>query len=256
MNARDRIRVLAVDDNDANLRLACILLDDLGLDVTAAHSGEEAVELARKGAFDLVLMDLQMPGLGGREAARRIRALDAGLRRTPIIALTAHLLPEERLALREEGLDDEIVKPITDAQLRGILERWVAGDAAEEATRNTAAESGDHVVDWELGVRLAHGNRKLAEEMMTLLVSSLPRDAAAIMAAWNAHDQEQLRGAVHRLNGAIRYCGVPRLHRSVEQLESSIKRADQAAIGQALEIFRESTEDFRTWAECTRNRGR
>lgn len=252
MAATPAIRVLAVDDNDANLKLACILLEDLGLSVTPAHNGEQAVEIAMRQKFDLILMDLQMPGLDGRSAARRIRSLEGNARHTPIIALTAHLMPAESRLLEEEGLDDQIVKPISDAQIRAKLARWIdgCGDPVEAAPESP--QHGDRIVDWELGCRLAHGNRQLAEEMMNLLVTTLPRDAAAIVAAWDARDMPRLQDAVHRLNGAIRYCGVPRLHTAVEALESAIKTGETHATADAMKRFTQATEDLFTWSGFSR----
>src|SRR5690554_6978319 len=93
------------------------LLKDCRLDAESASSGFEALTKARQKPFDLVFMDLQMPGMDGVETTARIRALDSGSHQTPIIALTAHALADEQEKLAKQGFDGYMPKPISSAQL-------------------------------------------------------------------------------------------------------------------------------------------
>jgi two-component system sensor histidine kinase/response regulator len=121
--ARLPCRVLLADDNPVNRMVAQKMLAKLGATVVLASNGREAVERAAEEQFDLVLMDCQMPEMDGYEATAAIRAREAqeGLR-TPIVALTASALPEDRERTFAAGMDDHVSKPVTLADLRGVLD--------------------------------------------------------------------------------------------------------------------------------------
>ena len=113
----DGLRVLVVEDNPTNRLIATKLLENLGAVVETAPDGLLGVEAATRGAFDLILMDVQMPGIDGLEAARRIRALPGPVARTPIVALTANVLSHQRKTYLESGMDGVVGKPISPASL-------------------------------------------------------------------------------------------------------------------------------------------
>lgn len=117
------LRVLVVDDNDINLRVATALLEKAGCVPTPLREGAAAVAAVRDGEFEAVLMDCHMPGMDGFEATRRIRELAGERGRVPIIALTASVLPEELERCRRAGMDDWLAKPVTLATLTSTLGR-------------------------------------------------------------------------------------------------------------------------------------
>lgn len=124
MPVRGRGRVLVVDDNAINLKVASSLVEKVGYSCTTATNGLEAVECARRELFDLVLMDCHMPELDGFEATRRIRLLD-GYRQVPVIAVTASAMPEDREACRRAGMNEVLVKPLTRERLAETLARFL-----------------------------------------------------------------------------------------------------------------------------------
>jgi len=127
------LRILVAEDNPINRKLACKLLEKRGHVVAVAQNGKEAVEAVQAGAFDLVLMDVQMPEVDGIEATRRIRAWEqAAGRRTMIAAMTAHAMVEDRERCLEAGMDSYVTKPFQIAQLATVL-RQAADAAAAEA---------------------------------------------------------------------------------------------------------------------------
>jgi signal transduction histidine kinase len=122
-------RVLVVEDDWGSQRVVEIFLRKLGLEVVIVDNGAEGIELAVREKWDAVLMDIQMPGIDGFEAVRRIRRRIEG-RWLPIIALTANVRPEDRLAAEASGMDDFLTKPVRQAELRASLERWLQGPGA------------------------------------------------------------------------------------------------------------------------------
>lgn len=230
-----KIRVLAVDDNAANLRLVAALLDDLNVDCVTAASGPEAIRLAQRQHFDLIFMDIQMPGMNGLEATQKIREKETGSRRVPIIALTAHAMSNEKVALLRSGMDDYVTKPIQESQLGHILAKWTAFNRrgpyaparqlAPAALLEPAPESGDKEspVSWEESLRLAAGKEDLARDMLDMLLKSLEAEKHKMVAAFMANDMNALLSHVHYLHGATRYCGVPALRQAANNAESDIK---------------------------------
>ena len=115
------VRVLLAEDNPINALLARTLLEREGCKVDRVADGEQAVAAASSGVYDLILMDLRMPGLSGVEAARTLRAKGVA---APIAALTADAFDEDRRACLAAGMDDFLVKPLTQEALRDALKRW------------------------------------------------------------------------------------------------------------------------------------
>ena len=126
-------KILLVEDDTINARIAGVLLANRGIEVVHAADGEKAVAACREGRFDLVFMDCQMPVMDGFEATRNIRAMEQarGAQRTPIAALTAHALPGNREQCLAAGMDDYITKPIKVPEFDALLARWLTGAAAQ-----------------------------------------------------------------------------------------------------------------------------
>lgn len=117
----DEIRVLAAEDNAANRRVLALALEDAPVVLTFAEDGARALDLWRTGTFDLILMDVNMPVLGGREAVREIRRAEPLGTRMPIWMLTANVFPEDVARYREDGADGVLRKPLDVAALYALL---------------------------------------------------------------------------------------------------------------------------------------
>jgi two-component system, sensor histidine kinase and response regulator len=121
---RQGLSVLVADDNPLNCRITALMLEKAGHRVGVVGDGAAALEAVRAGGIDLVLMDVQMPGMDGIEATRRIRALPGPPGRVPVIALTADALLGADQRCREAGMDDYIAKPIDHARLLATVLSW------------------------------------------------------------------------------------------------------------------------------------
>ncbi|MET1078804.1 MAG: response regulator [Pseudomonas sp.] len=234
-------RLLCVDDNPANLMLVQTLLEDMGADVTAVESGYAALQQVQQKTFDLVFMDVQMPGMDGRQATEAIRQWELGRDGSalPIIALTAHALANEKRALLQAGMDDYLSKPISERQLAQVVLKWTGlalrKQGPEQASEAPSpAESRLPVLDAEEGLRLAAGKADLAADMLAMLIASLDADRQAIRLARESGERVALIERVHRLHGATRYCGVPQL-RAACQLSETLLKQDDPAARQALD---------------------
>jgi PAS domain S-box-containing protein len=128
------LRILVVEDNPTNRMIARKLLESMGAQVSTATDGQCGVEAAALGAFDLILMDIQMPGMDGLEATRRIRAMAGPAARTPIIALTANAMSHQHAAYRAAGMDGVVSKPISPPTLLGEIVRLSEAPSGSVAT--------------------------------------------------------------------------------------------------------------------------
>ena len=132
-------RILVVDDSPVNRELVGVLLSVFGHDLSEACGGAEAVLAAAERPFDLILMDLQMPGMDGLAATKAIRAASPFNRTTPIVALSANILPTHLEACREAGMNDHIGKPIDTRELLTKVVRWTGEEAPVAAPVENAA---------------------------------------------------------------------------------------------------------------------
>ena len=140
-DAHAPFRVLAAEDNATNQLVLTTIMQIFGFELTIAGDGREAVELWRKGGFDVVLMDIQMPEMDGVAATRAIRSLEAaeGRPRTPILALSANALPQQVEAYHAAGMDGHVAKPIELARLQAALEEVLTGGADDRADQALSA---------------------------------------------------------------------------------------------------------------------
>lgn len=121
-----KMHILVAEDNAINQQIAREMIEQPRIQVDCVENGEDAVYAVTQKAYDLVLMDVQMPECDGLEATKRIRGIE-GLEKLPIIAMTAHALEEDRIKCLEAGMDDYLSKPINDAQLFETIAKWVDG---------------------------------------------------------------------------------------------------------------------------------
>jgi PAS domain S-box-containing protein len=121
------LRLLVVDDTTMNRELVRLMLEPLGLNIEEASGGSEAIQAAINTPFDLILMDVRMPGVDGLEASRAIRATGGVNARTPILAVTADVQPENYAACSAAGMSDVVPKPITPSVLISKIVQWASG---------------------------------------------------------------------------------------------------------------------------------
>lgn len=220
------ITILAVDDNPANLKLVTALLQNLGITVDGAASGQEALACYETKAYDLILMDIQMPEMDGLEASKRIRLNEKPGHHTPIIALTAHALENEKHAILCAGMDDYLTKPIDEYALQQILLRWTKSNIV--LNRPTVVDDTKEnclPIDWKKALKLAGNNSTLAKEMLSSLIEDLPPTQHKINEAYAQKNHKNFHHEVHRLHGACCYSGVLPLKNAVGILETAIVEA-------------------------------
>lgn len=247
-------RILAVDDNPANLQLVGELLNGLGAEVALASDGKQAIEQAENKLFDMIFMDLQMPIMDGLEATKIIRSRESGKRRTPIVALTAHAMAEQKSQLLLAGMDDYLSKPVSEAQLAHIINRWLRTrkhlpHIAEKAdSEPPLQDTATRVVDIQQSLKLANGKPGLAKDMLSMLLANLPADSAKIRNSADSSDFATLEATVHRLHGGCCYCGVGRLKTAAQALDKALQNKDHSQLPSQLDSLYTEIDALLAWS--------
>ncbi len=222
--------VLLVEDNPVNQKVAQAMLAKLGMQVSVANDGREAVEMVKIRDFDLILMDCQMPVMDGYEATAAIRALLAGRSEPlPIIALTANAMQGDRQKCLEAGMDDFLAKPYSLAQLQAILLRWLpiakqvsAGmDSLQPAQPDSAAPT--PAINLNVLETLREldpdGGMGLAREIMQTFLKSAQQRVDHIELAIATGDSKMLGQAAHALKSSTANVGAETLSGLYKELE-------------------------------------
>ncbi|WP_281646548.1 response regulator [Parendozoicomonas sp. Alg238-R29] len=238
-----KLRILAVDDNEPNLILLDTILSDAGITTDTATSGQEALNLIAKHSYDMVFMDIQMPGMDGLEATRQLRQNEKQGEHLPVIALTAHALAEEQKELMKAGMNDYLTKPVSEQQLLHIISDWADKPRNSEPVQQRFQNSHETLlksdsqapVNRNEGIKLAGGREDLADELLGMLLGTLEATREDLVNYHHLNNTSTLLAEVHKLHGAARYCGTPPLRTACHELENRIKQASSES-NQAVDI--------------------
>ncbi|MCX6028511.1 MAG: GAF domain-containing protein [Chloroflexi bacterium] len=230
-------RILLAEDNPDNRRLAILQLAKLGCTVHAVGDGREAVAavLATPDAYDLVLMDCQMPEMDGFEAARAIRRAEAtGDRHLPIIAMTANAMQGDREVCLAAGMDDYISKPVRWGELRQVLARWPVDTVRRRAKSPPAPAEPEAILDSPLDPDVMDSLRELETEdlpgvLAELIDSFMANSVVRIAALRTTGDTQALFRTAHGMKGSTGNFGALNLSRLFGQLERLAAAGDLAA---------------------------
>jgi two-component system sensor histidine kinase/response regulator len=195
--------VLLVEDNFVNQKVATRFLERLGCRVKAAPNGAKAVEMCAAEAFDIILMDLQMPVMDGFSATQRIRAGEVGKSRTPIVALTANAMAGQLEQCLAADMDGLVTKPLEDIRLREALSRFgLAASVDSEPRLPKAGQSGPAPIDLGRLHQICDGDAQFERELATAFAASGTSMLAELAQALTATDRGAIARAAHQIKGA------------------------------------------------------
>jgi signal transduction histidine kinase/DNA-binding response OmpR family regulator len=223
------LHVLLAEDSVVNQKLVVTLLSRAGHKVSVATNGQEALDAIERGSFDVVLMDVQMPVMGGFEATGILRERERGTgRHLPVVATTAHAMKGDRETCEAAGMDAYISKPIQPLELYRVLARLFPEGAAqaEAAPRDSspsvpvAREPPDaEVWDAEISLANAGGDPGLRNELVELFLDESPRILQDLNDAASARDASAAKRLAHGLKGSAAAIGAVAARRTAERLE-------------------------------------
>lgn len=237
-------QVLLAEDNEINQEVAIALLKEVGVVVTVANNGAEAVEKVNDAEFDAVLMDIQMPKVSGFEATEQIRQ-DSRFKDLPIIAMTAHAMTGVREQVLAGGMNDYITKPVDPEHLYSTLAKWVGQSTKEAAIEQTkqSTEGGGIVslpgIDVESGLTRVAGNWKLYLKLLRMFRDQFKEAVAELEESIQRGEFEKARGLAHSIKGVAANVGADAVSHAAGQLEKSFRDKSTDNLKTEMEIFGE-----------------
>lgn len=243
--AARRLHCLVAEDNVVNQKLILRMLERCGHTAELARNGREALELARRGGFDVILMDVQMPEIDGLEATAIIRHEEAGRPRIPILAMTAHAMPSDREACLEAGMDAYLSKPIRLDDLVHALNQLIPG-LPEELFPAVEEKSEDYLnLNRSEALARVGGDEQLLRELAGLFLEEYPQLLQAIRSALDRADLTSACNGAHQLKGLLAQFGADSLRQIAWQLETAARSGDAAGAAGAARVLAEGMDELR-----------
>ena len=242
-----RAHILLAEDNPMNQKLAVTLLKKAGYSVDAVEDGRMVIESVKLRAYDLILMDVQMPEMNGFEATQAIRAKEGEAKHTPIIAMTAHAMKGDRERCLQAGMDDYISKPIEPQELFDAIEKWTKSQGKEKdlspftlhlsPQKSEVACSefieqreihGIEPIDLESALRRFEGDKEFFKEMLQEFLSYVPKQLDKLAEAIKTGEAKVVETEAHSLKGAAGNLGAQPIADLALRLESLGRTKDLA----------------------------
>ena len=220
------MKILIVDDNELNRELVCFILKDMQVQFKTASRGQEAIDMLKNEKFDVVLMDVQMPGMDGRETTRKIRT---GLKlQVPVIALTAFSQPAEKQRCLDAGMDVYLSKPVKEKELFEVLELF----APETSVT-------DRRIDIQYLKTIAQDNREFIDSVILKIADTLPNEIASLREAVESNNHELVNQLSHDMKTTFAVLGLnDSVSEPIRYLESwNSARQSQSKVRKMLEII-------------------
>jgi CheY-like chemotaxis protein len=245
-------RVLVAEDNPTNQKLVVMLLEGRGHDVTTVGDGRQAVAKATAEAFDIILMDVQMPDMGGFEATAAIRSHERETgSHTPIVAMTAHAMAGDRERCLAAGMDAYVSKPLRAEELLATVDRLGAPEGREgeaqggavavpaaartDTSEGTMADDAAPVIDRNALLDSVGGSETLLREVVTVFLDDTPAQIASLDAATRARDANAIASAAHALKGSAGLFSKAGAYDAARRLQQAARQGELAGIDAASE---------------------
>ncbi|MCP4348264.1 MAG: response regulator [Desulfobacterales bacterium] len=238
------LSVLLAEDNEVNVLIAFRFLKQLGHGVVTVSNGKEVLATLTEKQFDLILMDVEMPEMDGLETTRRIRMGEAGQEnsRIPVIAMTAHALPEYRKKCEDVGMDDFVAKPVDFYGLNSILERTCPGYVARQEGRKPASEEpANTILNHEETLQRIGGDEEMLRELYDLFLKTNLKLMESLRDAVKNNDAKNIRFYAHSLKGSCGNVGAESCSLICKQIEHLVKGGETARIEP---VFKKLEQEF------------
>ncbi len=238
-------RILLVEDNEINQQIAVEILEGAALSVTVANNGKEGVTAALETQFDLVLMDIQMPVMGGMEATKIIREHKTA-EDLPIVAMTAHAMSGDREKSLAAGMQEHVTKPINPPELFGALVHWIKPGERKAPEPKSVKTDAPPVslpeklpgIDMARGLMRINNNKRLYRDLLLRVkcdYSDAANDIRVLLDKEGKEAHEEAQRLAHSIKGVAGNLGAGDLQSAAQVLETGVKNNED--IGEMLTLF-------------------
>ena len=237
---RRQLRILVAEDNPVNQRLTATLLERQGHVVTVADNGSEALASLGRQAFDLVLMDVQMPGMDGLEATRAIRAREGDGPHVPVIAITAYAMKGDRERCLAAGMNGYLIKPVRGGDLLRTVEAAIPSAREPDSVPSRCDD-----VEWPAELAEVEDDPELVRELAAVFLGEYPKWLEELRAALADGDAARLQLAAHTVKGSLTIFAAKVAAAAALRLESLGRSGALDAAGETLCTLVEEVERLR-----------
>ncbi|MEO9475285.1 MAG: PAS domain S-box protein [Cyclobacteriaceae bacterium] len=238
-------KILLVDDNDINRRVAVSILQKSGCKVKEASSGKEAIKLVRTHTFDLIYMDIQMPDMDGIETTKKLRS-ESNKPLPPIVAMTAYSMEEDRQNFLNQGMDDYVSKPIKANNLIGTVKKWLNFEPQAVSTEVFDEEAEDLTINQNtLNHLYKYGGKELIETVLADFDLETTQQVKNLKKFLKSKAYEDLRKELHTLKGNAGTLGIEKLSKSAANMEKSLKENKFDRLQSQLDNLLENLSEFK-----------
>lgn len=241
-------KILLVEDSPTNQMVASALLAKVGCQITVVDNGQDAIAAVTAQPFDLVLMDVSMPGMDGLEATRRIRAIMGPPSAVPIIAMTAHAFAEDKAACLAAGMNDYLTKPLHREQLHVMLARWLQQQDPVTPGQSAppSADEAAPIIDEQVLAQLAKDTSEVVLlKVLDLFLEESKNNLTALEASLANGDWVQFTKLAHAIKSSAGAMGAKALHQisgQLEQLSRQGERSSLPGLCQQLRVIQTQTK--------------
>ncbi len=214
-------RILVVDDNNMNRLVAKTILNNYGATITEAVNGKEAIDILQQNNTDLVLMDIQMPIMGGMEATRIIRRNISKL--LPVIALTANAIKGDNDKCIEGGMNAYLSKPFKEQDLLQVVSFWLAESTINEENKTEILAMSDKMYDLTDLRAISRGNETFVTKMVNMFIEQTPRHLADMESRYRENDYKGMAAIAHKIKPSIDNMGIVSLKAVIREIEKAGK---------------------------------
>jgi CheY-like chemotaxis protein len=239
---RRRLRVLLAEDHAVNQRLAARVLEKRDHHVVVAENGHAVLDALAQQSFDLVLMDVQMPGMDGFEATAAIRHQErtTGVH-LPIIAMTAHAMKGDRERCLAAGMDEYLAKPLKADDLYATIECVLRRQAVVDLSCDSPP------IDLDAALNTVEGDKDLLADLVDIFLHSYPTDMIALGKAIDSGDARELTRAAHSLKGAFGSIGAIKAQALAREIESLGRSTRLEGASSAFQQLKDELEHITTF---------
>jgi two-component system, sensor histidine kinase and response regulator len=270
----DNVHILLVEDNLINQDVAVSILQKNGVEVDAVNNGLEALQALEKTAYDMVLMDMQMPEMDGLQATRLIRDVSSAVlnHQIPIVAMTANAMRRDQEACLQAGMDDYLSKPFNPTELMAKISRWTHPVPPAEQNKNSTenpkssagpsgsleraememnlgplaeAMPGPAALDFVGLCERVMNDREMALDLIRRFTTRLDRDLVEMGEALSHREFDRIKKMAHKLKGSAAQLSAEPLRKVCQDLETAGAEEDAASFGLLEQSLRQAVDDFR-----------
>lgn len=241
----DSCSVLVVEDNETNILVIETMLNKFGIKLDLAHNGEEAVRCSERKRYDLILMDIQMPGMDGIEATRLIRSKEQS-KDIGIVALTANIMAGDREKYLKVGMNGVLGKPIDTLELLFTLKKWL---------RDTVIE-GKAIFDIEDMLQRMQGDREIAKKIIESFFRNVPKLITNVRDGINTYDFKKIELAAHSIRGSSANLSARKIYSFCDELEKMAQKQDIEGLLARLPLLDRYFDELKVRIEQWMNYGK